>query len=214
MKNNYFPIFAIVFSFSFSGLADASWVLDPCMMMEGSKEPCKYKVEDKQFTILANGNITFSNSSSPINTHVRLPAGFDIDSVRDGVLLEDSIVFNFDISDGDYGSSLVARLSLKDGTALWQQRTPSFNSSKLLVEKNSIYVGGLGFVAKLNALDGSILWINSGLYERDTQAYNSFQRPKIVGPNVVFTEQKVRSAKYNGVRSIVANKVTGAILSK
>ncbi len=69
-------------------------------------------------------------------------------------------------------------------------------------------------VAKLNLIDGKIIWQHKNLYERETQAFNSFILPRKEGNIIIFKEDKVSSAKYDGIREIHVDDATGKIISK
>ncbi|MCW8955249.1 MAG: hypothetical protein OQL09_00070, partial [Gammaproteobacteria bacterium] len=90
----------------------------------------------------------------------------------------------------------------------------AFNTSPVLVHNNSIYLGGIGMIAKLDLNDGRIIWRHIGLYEAETQAYNAFEIPMIKNEYVIFREQKVPDASYPGIREIHVLDKTGKIIKK
>lgn len=190
------------------------WSPDPCQFMDEANEPCHYKVGDKIFTVNASGNITYGYDGKPITLVIKLPEYFSIERVRFGEVVENSVAFNFEITDHESGGSVIALVNLSNGIIKWQRDIPAFNSSPLLIINGAVYVGGIGYIAKLNLADGSIAWFHDGLYEHDTQAYNSFDKPFIKGENVVFPESKSPTAKYSGIRSVVVRLNDGSIVSR
>ncbi len=194
--------------------ADVERILnDPCFMMEQSKGPCTYTAGERVYLIHTNGWIEFKAGDEGKLFTVNLPKHFEIEAIKHAEINED-VIFNFSITDFDSGSTIIARLSPINNNFSWQTILHAFNSSPLLVEGNYVYVGGIGVVSKIDASNGKVLWIHSGLYENDTQAYNSFIKPFKDGEVVRFVEKKVSSAKYLGVRKVIVNDVTGELLSK
>ncbi|WP_372870860.1 hypothetical protein [Shewanella sp.] len=203
---NIFALFIVLISSNV--LAD--WMDDPCVLFDEKGTKCTYTVDNVKFIISPGGEIDFNNSKMQVN----LPEHFEIEEVRDGQIFGDATYLALAITDHDSGGTIIISISLKKREIIWSSEFPAFNSSPLLVYEDELYIGGIGRVAKYSALSGKLVWELKGLYERDTQAFNGFNKPVITGANVEFPESKVSTAKYSGIRKVVVNRQTGKLVSK
>ena len=201
-----FALFIILISSSV--LAD--WAEDPCVLFNEKGTKCSYTIDEVKFVISPNGEIDFNETKLQVN----LPEHFEIEEVRDGQIFGNAAFLSLAITDHESGGTVIISMSLEKREINWSREFQAFNSSPLLIYENELYIGGIGRVAKYRASDGKLVWELKGLYERETQAFNGFNKPVISGANVEFPESKVSTAKYNGIRKIVVNRQAGKLVSK
>jgi hypothetical protein len=202
-------ILTTILAMAFSLAAQSSWLDDPCTMMGDHDKPCVINIEGNKFVILNNGSLAVNSNKQQI----QLPKNNYIDWYRDSVIYKNNAYLVFDVSDGDYGHAIVVSVSLTTNVLNWQSSLGGFNSSPLLVTDSGVYAGAIGTIVKFNLKSGEAIWRHKGLYEKDTQAYNSFIRPKESKGTIIFEESKV-SSKYKGTRKIIVDDRSGEILSK
>ena len=171
---------------------------------------CSVVIGTQQITIKSNGQLTSSQSET---LRLRMPKDFSLDRVSYMVHSNDAYVA-FEITDGENGGAIVARITLDAFSLKWSRDLPAFNPSLLLLDERSIYVGAFGTIAKLDVRTGSIKWIHSHLYEPDTDVFNAFSKATKVGTNIVFTESYNPPSRHQKVREVVVNDSNGGILSK
>ena len=190
--------------------ANADVFDDPCMFINEKDTPCVHELDGNKFIIFPNGNIEFSS----VNINVLLPQFYEIEWLIDTVSLNNSVYFSIGITDGDYAGTIIISISITNKALNWQTNIPGFNGSPMLIYEGAIYTGAIGSVTRLNALNGSKEWEHTGLYERKTGAYNSFNLPFVEGNNIIFPENKVPTAKYDGIKRVIVNIETGELISK
>ncbi len=183
------------------------------MDWESPKTPCVYNIDNEKFYIFPSGKIRVSMASKTKEMRVSLPSQFYIESAKyeiDG----NSVVFIFGITNAEAGSSILVYYDRNKNNISWQIEIGAFNVSEPLVGIDAIYIGAIGTIVKVDRNTGSILWRHKGLYERDTQAFNAFDRPTREGNFIKFVERKVSTAKYSGIREIIVDDISGEILNK
>ena len=182
-----------------------------CAVMESEDERCHIQSNTYSYSLSVEGALVREKDHKSIA--FKLPENFYIESVRFKPFTN-KIIFTFSISDGDSGSVLVSLFDEDNFSFAWQTELFAFNISPALIHNNSIYLGGIGLIAKINLADGKMIWQHFGLYESATQAYNSFETPMIQGEYIIFREQKVPDANYPGIREIQVLDRTGKIIKK
>ena len=130
---------------------------------------------------------------------------------------EGDLLLACELNDGDAAGGLFVRLEQPSMRALWRQPVPTFNLGEPLREGSSLYLTGLGFVAKLDLRTGEYVWEHEDLY-RDAEVaraggaspddFNSFETPELAGETVLFRARPV----YNRRRTLVFNKKTGKLI--
>lgn len=182
-----------------------------CTLMNPENEKCLIQLKSQSYSITAEGTLTRDKDHK--TTVFSLPANFSIESVQFKAF-NNKIIFTFSITDGDTGSIFVTLFNEDEFNFEWKTELFAFNTSPVLIHNNSIYLGGIGVVAKLDLYDGRIIWRHTGLYNAETQAFNSFEIPVIKNEYVIFREQKVQGASYPGVKEIHVLDKTGKIIKK
>ncbi len=190
--------------------ANANTDMD-CTLMNPENEKCLIQLKSQSYSITAEGTLTRDKDHK--TTVFSLPANFSIESVQFKAF-NNKIIFTFSITDGDTGSIFVTLFNEDEFNFEWKTELFAFNTSPVLIHNNSIYLGGIGVVAKLDLYDGRIIWRHTGLYNAETQAFNSFEIPVIKNEYVIFREQKVQGASYPGVKDIHVLDKTGKIIKK
>ncbi len=214
MKNIVLVILNILLAFMPSMVAASPLPKGRCHMMDPDSGPCSIVINGTKYTVYINGTIAYKGPEGETRfIRTRLPEFFYVEAVQSYHFNED-IIFLLEITDDDAGSTIVIKCSPSDPTAYWTVELGAFNPSPPLVEADSVYLGGIGTVAKIDLKTGRIDWRHSGLYESDTMAFNSFLKPVRRDKVIVFPEDKVSSAEYPGVREIWVNDDSGEIIRK
>ena len=207
-KHLLFVLMAFVLPSMSDAIADAA---DCFNEFELSDRPCKIKMGSSDIVMRIDGSLTSPDGAKGVQ--VSLPKDFYLESVR-YELTGNLVVLVLSISDSESGSTLVSVFDPARFVLVWTTEVPSFNASPPLVTDGFVYLGAFGTVAKLDLLSGVRLWMHSGLYERETQAFNSFVQPRKNDDTIVFAEEKTSTAKYKGVREVRVRDSTGKLLSK
>lgn len=209
MKNQI-RFLCLALTFLHAGLINAESE-QQCIFMDPENETCSIKSLKNIYSLSATGLLEKPDESRQIQ--FKLPENIIIETVQFKPL-NNKIVFTFQVTDGDSGSTLVSLYNESNHRFEWQTELFAFNTSPALIYNEAIYLGGIGIIAKLDLNTGKIIWQHIGLYERETQAYNAFVTPKVKDEFIIFREQKVPGAAYRGVRQIKVLDRTGKIISK
>jgi len=137
-----------------------------------------------RFHVKANG--TGTKRSQGLDEPVRLP-------VRGGEYIEHlwfkpyrgDLLVLFEATAGEYGRGGVCRYRQQPWRMRWCHWIPAFNVVAAVSQDQTVYVGGIGYLARLNASSGKFIWQREGLYQADP-AFNIFGVPTEDGPLVTF----------------------------
>lgn len=122
-------------------------------------------------------------------------------------------------SKGTNGGAAVFRLLQPSMRARWAQRVPSNNISTHR-EGSSLFMAGIGFIARLDLNSGLYDWRHVNLMKREPGkfvTFGAFDEPTVSGGEVLFREKKynsnlVRTYDPNIAKTIVADRKTGEII--
>jgi hypothetical protein len=181
-----------------------------CFEELGRGQPCAVTIGVTPVTIQDNGLLTLPGNK---RLQLRLPKDFYVQSLNYDHAADAGLLV-LDISDNEVAATLIVLVEPTELKIKWSTKIPAFNASPPLISGQAIYLGAIGTVAKLRLSDGRLLWMQKGLYESDTQAFNSFVRPRKEASTVIFTESKVGTAKYKGIREVRVDDLTGKVLNK
>jgi len=198
MKQIISIVIANVFLAILSSVSNASVFPEGrCYLMDVTSGPCKMVINEKKYEINIEGKITYSSAKGDTRSiQPILPDHFYVQAVQSYVFNED-IIFLLEITDDDAGSTLVVMCKPSSVGLLWTAELGTFNPSPPLVDEGSVYIAGIGTVAKIDIKTGRIVWKHTGLYEQDTMAFNAFSKPIKRGNVIVFQEEKDSFAKYH-----------------
>lgn len=196
--------------FLIASYAVAEPIDEPCTFLEEGVATCEYDLGGHKITVWASGK--FQYESKTLSIH--LPSNFQIEQLVGSAIVGNTTFIVFAITDFDSGSSIIVSVSKDHKKINWQANFHAFNSSPPLVVDNEIYLGGMGLVAKLDAITGKTVWEYTDLYENTTEAFNGFDKPYISANNVIFPEQKTSVTKYEEIRTVTVNRATGKLVSK
>ena len=184
-----------------------------CNLVDQDSGPCLLEINGTNFNIYSEGIITYNPTKENAKSiQVILPETFYIEAVK-SYTYNDEIIFILGITDDDAGSTLVALFDPKHSTLKWTYDLGAFNPSPPLVSGGSVYIAGIGTVAKIDVKNGRTVWKHTGLYESDTTAFNSFVKPFKQGAMIIFKEEKISSYdNYRGIREIRVDDKSGKIL--
>ncbi|NNG01925.1 MAG: hypothetical protein HKM93_21235 [Desulfobacteraceae bacterium] len=182
--------------------------------MDANSGPCRIVVKKITYEINSNGIIRYNVPKGDASfIQPVLPEHFYVQSVQ-SYDYKDDIIFIFEITDDEAGSTIILMCNPSSSTLYWTVELGTFNPSPPLVEADSIYIGAIGTIVKLDLKTGLIIWKHSGFYERETSAFNSFLKPIKRNNIIVFQDNKLSFAKYRGVREIWVNDESGKIIRK
>lgn len=165
------------------------------------------------YHISANGNGRRTKGNKTRRFNLRFDGPYFMEGLRFAVY-EGDLLLACELNDGEAAAGLVVRLEQPSMRALWRQPVPSFNLGEPLREGPSLYLTGLGFVAKLDLRTGEYVWQHEDLYDdaevpgASPDDFNSFETPELAGETVLFRARPV----YNRRRTLVLNKKTGKII--
>jgi len=137
-----------------------------------------------RFRVKANGTGTKRGKS--LDEPVRLP-------IRNGEYIEHlwfkpyrgDLLVLFEATAGEYGRGAVCRYRQQPWRMRWCHWIPAFNVVAAVSQDQTVYVGGIGYLARLNPSSGKFIWQREGLYQTDP-AFNIFGVPTEDGPLVTF----------------------------
>lgn len=190
--------------------------IDPCTRMEITTpdQPCIIKVGKTILKLQSTGEIYVKPPNGRgKSVKLRMPRNYYIEKFRHE-LLNKKLYFVFEISNSESAKSIITEFNLKKKRFDWLVIIRAFNISPLLVINDSVYFGGMGTVVKISKRREEVVWRHKRLYDRFTEAYHSFIRPRKKDLIIIFEEQKASNAKYKGIKKVKVNYMSGNIISK
>lgn len=121
---------------------------------------------------------------------------------------ENDLMLAFDTSDGDNGRGLICRIKWPLSAVQWCQTIPGFNVHAS-TGKDSIYLGAIGFVGRLDPKNGNYLWRHDDLYGKD-KTFNIVCPAKEYEATVVFNA--TTGIRGSVVKQISLGLYTGKII--
>ncbi|MGE0081854.1 MAG: hypothetical protein AB7U81_11210 [Thiohalomonadaceae bacterium] len=115
----------------------------------------------------------------------------------------------FEASDGNIGRGALCRYQISPWTQRWCQWISAFNVVAALSEDGAIYVGGIGFLGKLDGASGKFLWQQQDLYKKD-RAFNIFGVPTETADAVSF--EATAGVGFVPDKRITLNRKSGEVL--
>lgn len=182
-----------------------------CTLMNAEMDKCLIQSNTRSYSLNPEGVLIRDKDNKKI---IFTPPENNYIEAIQYKAFDKKIIFTFSISDGDSGSTIISLFDEEQFNYIWHTELSAFNTSPVLIHSDSIYLGGIGMIARLKLSDGTIVWRHTGLYEAKTQAYNAFELPAIKNEYVIFREQKVPDASYPGTREIHVLDKTGKIIKK
>jgi hypothetical protein len=116
---------------------------------------------------------------------------------------DDFIVF-YEYSDTEGGGSMVKRISAKQNKIIWETPIYAFNMANPALVGDYAYLSTMGFIGKLNMIDGKYAW----KFEELNKKYGSFNEPKFLKDSSVLFTRKIPII----VDSIIVDDRNGKIL--
>lgn len=117
-----------------------------------------------------------------------------------------------ELSFDDAGGGFIIRLFGNTLGTKWRTSIPSFNVAQGLIEANSAYLAGTGFISKIDLGTGKYIWKHEDLYRKydESGAFNVFLTPLIEGDSVIFREDDILNRGFD--HQIRVNKSDGKII--
>ncbi|HST51893.1 MAG TPA: hypothetical protein VLJ61_07770 [Pyrinomonadaceae bacterium] len=181
----------------------------------------EFELSDFAYRVSVNGNGARTREGKPTRGfNLRLEGGEEILRVLfaeyDGDLL---LICEFKPGKVNIGGAAIFRLLQPSMRARWSQRIPS-NGISAHREGSSLFMAGIGFIARLNLNSGQYDWQHANLVKREPGKFvyfGAFDEPEVSGGEILFREERynenlVRTYDPNIAKTIVADKKTGEII--
>ena len=175
---------------------------------EGSSNSFEFELEGFTYKIAWSGAGRRIKGGSTRLFNLRLDGGDFLERVY-YALHRENVILLCEVTDGESGAGLVARLEQPSMRARWKRHIPAFNVGPGLIEEEHVYLTGIGFVARLDLRKGEFVWKHEDLYRKEDGSFNSFETPRVEGDAVVFKERPVQKSEAKTVR---IQRLTGKIL--
>lgn len=127
----------------------------------------------------------------------------------------DDLILIYEYKDYESVGGSVTRLDGNKIETKWTLLTWTVNMGEPLLHDKYLYITGIGFVGKIDLDTGKFIWKHTDLY-RDPWYYNMFDKPRIEGDKVFFTEYLSTSMKKMATReplTLVVDIESGKIIS-
>jgi hypothetical protein len=173
----------------------------------------RFNASGDDFEIQPNGSGTRGRADG---THqafdLPLPEHFFIEEVHWSTIDGDLLIV-YGTSDGEHGAGRVVRLDKSDLLPVWVAAIPSFNVGEPLCAGTSLFVTSIGWIGKIDLLDGKLLWQHKDLYERASGAFNSFSEPVLQANEIRFAENRSRD-RHGPHYALVVDAESGQLLRR
>jgi len=97
-----------------------------------------------------------------------------------------NLLIAFENSTTDGGATIIS-VSEKTMTEKWRLSIPTFNLGEFFIKGNHIFVSGIGFIAKINMMNGNVVWEIATLYQNNH--FNFFKKPYESSGFLIFEEK-------------------------
>ena len=178
---------------------------------EGDEAESRFcgKAPDLAIHITALGSVTLGTSNR--TTKAKLPLWKEEYLEWTWIkLYQGDLLVAFEASNGDSGRGGVCRFGLQPLTRKWCSRIHGFNVVASVGPDDSIYVGSIDFVGRIQATDGKYIWRQRGLHKKDP-AFNVLGVPSVEGDTVIFDATAGAGSSPN--RRLSLDRRTGVIKS-
>lgn len=177
-------------------------------------EHWSFSMGEKKFEIEngGRGKLTIPEKTSQVFS-VSINNADYIDRVIYFAEIGEDLLLIGELSFSDAGGGFIARLDAKSLKTKWSSVIPAFNIASGLIEDNSAYIAGIGFIAKINLNSGKYIWKHDDLYRKydENGAFNVFLTPRTKGELVIFEEEDSLNRGFD--HQIHVNKSSGKIVN-
>lgn len=122
------------------------------------------------------------------------------------------LLLAFQTDNGEEGRGYICRISWPNNAIQWCRDIPGFNihvSSGM----DSVYIGAIGFMGRLDPSNGRYIWQNEGLYEKD-HSLNILCLTKEGETTVEFNASSGGKGAKSEIEQISLDRQTGKIIHK
>jgi hypothetical protein len=161
----------IIFLLSFSTTAlggEVKLALSEPIKMIGDYNNASFswEIEGKSYILHENGLLQLRQSKRKL----RLPLGqgmlgLGLNFVKG---IRDDLILGYGTSNGEEGTSYVCRISGDLRAVRWCKNIGTFNQ-EFSVSDDSVWVGAVGFAARLDINNGKYIWFHDDLYKRKSE---------------------------------------------
>ncbi len=121
--------------------------------------------------------------------------------------IENDIIVLYVYSDGESCGSTAKRISLNQNRIIWSTHIYALNLARPAVKDNSVYISTLGFIGKLDLVNGKFIWKHEDLFVKGN--YESFNEPEFMNDSLVLFTNRVPEMIID---SIIINDKNGKII--
>jgi hypothetical protein len=170
----------------------------------------KFSSKGDMFTIRYDGCGVVEGMTERIEFKLELPETFTIYELS-YLRVDRDLVLVYLLGSGIGGSGRICRLNGNTLLPKWEANVMGFNLGEAVARGGFLYLSAINLVAKLDLHSGRFVWMHEKLDQMFPSAFNSFQRPILRGPNVLFTEVLPPYASGSAI-TIVVEDETGRIV--
>jgi hypothetical protein len=180
-------------------------------LLDSPQAECVLTFSGVVITLSGTGHVVATAGGAVFQSELPFEDAY-LDGVVNYTSYQNSPILLFSVSDGDSGWGAVVRLQPPEFRTAWHLKVPAFNVGAGTLEGSSLYVSGIGFVARIDVESGQYLWKHEGLYGQRDQSFNSFDAPVVMSTEVLFREsysqnisrplKVIRAQKESGVFSV------------
>ena len=167
--------------------------------------------EDCSYKIKPNGVVTkyFRNKPDSIVFKLDVYKGFSITDAE-VCQFKNFLIISFTEYDSESAGSTIEKFNLADLKKGWTFSGLGFNLSALTLHNDYVYLSSFGSIGKVNLYSGEIAFQFRDLYDRETDAFNSFSGIQFKNDTVVFLSQ---NWKTNRINKIIINDNTNKLIT-
>ncbi len=156
-------------------------------LLDGPDAECILAFSGVVITISGTGQVTANVGRTA--SQFQLPFdGAYLDGITHYTSYQGAPIILFSVSNGESGWGGVVRVQHPELRVGWHLKVPAFNVGAGTLEGSSLYVSGIGFVARIDVESGRYVWQHEGLYDQRDRAFNSFDAPVVTSTEVLFRE--------------------------
>jgi hypothetical protein len=165
----------------------------------------KYKIDAK------SGKVQKSKNGLKKRFYLPMDKDEDIARIHFAEYKNDLIVF-YELDSGESGRSVLIGLDGATNKIKWKRSIASFNLEGA-IEDRFVFVGGVGYLAKINLNSGKFIWKTENFYNDKYVLIDVPAPPQIEAKRIIFSEDESFAASYRRTpKKIVFDKATGKIL--
>ena len=170
-------------------------------LVDGPASKCTLSFSDVAITVSGTGDLVATAGTAVTRAKVPFDEG-NLDNVVYYTSYQGDLLLLFDVSNGETGWGGVARLRGPDFNAVWHVKIPAFNIGPATLEGPSLYVSGIGFIARVD--------VDRGRYGGSTRDFTI----DVTRPSTVSMRRSSRLPRSSFSRSFAFRRRAGPFRSR